>query len=403
MLEAQDNKKGAELQRAKLIEFFATLDLKSEIQPTTKKAGLPESLSKRFGSEENFWNYARHLQFLGEGTHNDSELVAKVSSLLENDPLYFLVLMHLHRQIRFTNLELVNALFDRGRLDDVNYYNGLMTQDPAFASVVNRISKSRGLSSYFGAIPNFNQSELQSVTEPEISDTTKLAVFKKAVTAYLGSEEKCWHLWESRIRRDPLARRNIAKFVIENEDLKELVQEKAVVSALTRSLRIVNVELVKRERGEYGSKRVREILEEAGFKQISLKGLKDISEVEKNLPSSGYVYLREVPWKEQDKVFDFLLVHQGRIGFVVETNYFTTSMSKIREVVKHFRELKIACRGKYRLIYITDGMGWFNLMKTVRDMIRFEREELKAEPSRVPYLMNLELFRRGIPQVKGEM
>jgi hypothetical protein len=404
LLGSQDSKKADELQRAKLVEFFATLDLKSEIQPTTKKDGLPESLSNWFGSEENFWNHARCLQSLGNGVLRDSELVAKVRSLLEKDPLYFLILMHLHRQIRFTNLELVNVLFDSNRLDDANYYNDLMTRDKLFAGVVCRISKSKGLSRYLGAIPSFDQSKLQPTSEAGDSDTIRLAVFKKAVTSYLGSEERCWSLWESRIKCDPLVRKNIAKFVVENEDLKELVQEKAVVSALTRSLRIVNVELVKRERGEYGSKRVREILKGAGFRQLRLKRRTDISEVEKSLPSqSGYAYLREVPWKEQGKVFDFLLVHGGRIGFVVETNYFTTSMSKIREVVKHFRELKVACRRKYRLIYITDGMGWFNLMKTVKEMVEFEQKESSAEPSRIPYLMNLELFRREISEIKCEM
>lgn len=75
----------------------------------------------------------------------------------------------------------------------------------------------------------------------------------------------------------------------------------------------------------------------------------------------------------------------------------------VREVVKHFVELKKACSGKYRLIYITDGMGWLKLAKSVKSMIEFEMEEQKIEPSPVMFLMNLEMFRQNIELIKSEM
>ncbi|MEM3705705.1 MAG: DpnII family type II restriction endonuclease, partial [Candidatus Bathyarchaeia archaeon] len=92
-----------------------------------------------------------------------------------------------------------------------------------------------------------------------------------------------------------------------------------------------------------------------------------------------------------------------KVKFVIETNYFTTSMSKIREVVRHFMELKKSCMGKYKLIYITDGMGWFGLAKDVKRMLEFEIEEQKKEPSQVRFLMNLEIFRQNIDLIKNEM
>jgi len=398
-LEARSRRAGVDPIRSRLTEFFATIDLQSEIQPRTKRAGLPPFLLKKFQSEENFWKYANRLQALRDSASNSSRFIDSVASLLSEDPLYFLVLMHLHRQIRFTNLELVNALFERDKLNDVGYYRWLLEHDTTFAEVVANVSKSKTWHDYLGVV---GQSSLEG--EAKDAEEASLASYKKAVTNYLGSEEKCWRLWESRIRRDSNVRTNTARFVVENEDLQDLVQEKTVLTALGRSLRIVNVELVKRERGEFGSRRVKEILEDAGFRHLEVKGIKDISEVSRLLPTSpDYLYLQEIPWKEQDKKFDFVLARRGRIGFVVETNYFTTSMSKIREVVKHFRELKTACRGRYRLIYITDGMGWFNLMKTVKEMVEFEQEEKRREPSAVPYLMNLELFRRAIPSVRNEM
>jgi hypothetical protein len=391
------------IKRARLIEFFSTLDLKCEIQSATKSTGLSPFLVEKFGSSENFWAYAKQLQGLVKTNLTDKELISQVAAMLTSDALYFLVLMHLHRQIRFTNVELVNALFDADKFNDIQYYRRLVREDQDFEATVKKVSKSKGWISYVGAFSFSDQSTLTSEDRREVNEEIALACFKKAVTKYLGSEKKCWSLWEARIHRDQHAPMRVAKFAVENEDLKEVITEKAVVSALARSLRIVNVEVLKRNRGEYGSKRVREILESAGFK-LQDSEASDIQEIERKLPtSSEYLYLSEVPWKEQDKVFDFVLARRGKIGFVIESNYYTTSMSKIREVVKHFRELKIACRGKYRLIYITDGMGWFNLMKTVNAMLEFEEEEMKIEPTEIPYLMSLEQFRRDMPQIKATM
>jgi hypothetical protein len=400
-LEAHEERNGTSW-HSKLAEFYATIDLACEIQPTTKESGFSPFLLEMFQSEENFWNYAKRLQSL-EGSNSESKLATQLAGMVDSDPLYFLVLMHLHRQIRFTNLELVNILFDGERLDDLDYYHDLINRDPTFRDVATRVSKSKSWSNYLGATPSMIQTSLSVEPDAHDSNSVTLASFKKVVTSYLGSEEDCWNLWESRIRRDKKTSERIARFVILNEDFGELVREKAIVSALTRSLRTENVESEKLERGEYGSGRVKEILEVAGFKSLDLER-KDITELEHSLPaSSDYVYITEIPWKEQKKKFDFVLAHKGKIGFVVETNYYSTSMSKIREVVTHFEGLKIACRGKYRLIYITDGLGWFNLVKTVQSMLEFECEELRIEPSKTPYLMNLELFRRQVPLVKDAM
>ncbi|MBO3755026.1 MAG: hypothetical protein FGF53_09175, partial [Candidatus Brockarchaeota archaeon] len=155
--------------------------------------------------------------------------------------------------------------------------------------------------------------------------------------------------------------------------------------------------------------KVREILENSGFIFKPYDKISDIEDLEAFLKTQNtlqseprYVYTAEKLWRKEDKRFDFVLIANNRIQFVVETNYFTTSMSKIREVVRHFMELKKACRGKYRLIYITDGMGWFGLVKNVREMLDFEIKEHELDPSPIPFLMNLELFRRNIEKIKAE-
>jgi len=386
--------------RQRLAEFYSTLDLTCEMAETMVTEGVTPFLKQIFAGEDSFWRAVESLQNLKGEYKTEEDLVDKVAELIRQDPRVFLILTHLHRQLRFTNLELVHFLFDRNRIDTPEYYGRLLETDAVFQRQFARTTSSRKWNSYVGTI------------DPKKPDEVALlASFKKVVTNYMGSESACWPLWKARIENDLAVSRRIAEFVVKNEDLKRLIETDSIRNSLERSLRTVNVEIVKRERGEYGSRKVKEILEAAGFVFEPYSAAKDIEDLENFLKSqstlfhrpSEYIYTTEKLWEREEKRFDFVLIAKNRIQFVIETNYFTTSMSKIREVVRHFIELKKACRGKYRLVYITDGMGWFGLAKNVKGMLEFEAEEHSVEPSSIPFLVNLELFRRNIERIKTEM
>ncbi|MEM2969348.1 MAG: DpnII family type II restriction endonuclease [Candidatus Bathyarchaeia archaeon] len=383
----------------RLSQFFATLDLECEIAEEPVEEGLPPFLEQIFQGERNFWTAAENLQNLKGKYTSDEELINKVAQLLNKEPRHFLVLAHLHRQLRFTNVELTHFLFDRHRLNDLAYFYHLLNTDNTFKKQFEKVIKSTNWVKYVGSL---------DAEKPE--KDALLASFKKTLTSYFGSEKSCWSLWQARIENDPTVSYRIAEFLIKKEDLKKLIETNSVINALKRSLRTVNVEILKRERGEYGARRVKEILESNGFVYEPYSQFKDIEDLENFLKTQSfltkpneYVYTTEKLWRREDKRFDFVLIFKDKVKFVIETNYFTTSMSKIREVVRHFMELKKACRGKYKLIYITDGMGWFGLAKDVKRMLEFEIEEQKKEPSQVQFLMNLEIFRQNTDLIKNEM
>lgn len=381
----------------RIARFYATLNLKCEIPEGQVEEGITDYLEKVFQGEESFWSSAGKFQSLKGKYTSESELIDSVATLLREDARSFLVLAHLHRQLRFTNLELIHFFFDRERLNDIGYYSQLLKADDAFKSQFEKIASSTSWSSYVGKVETTNGEAL-------------LSSLKKAVTGYLGSEKRCWPLWKARIENDPSVSLRIAEFAVRNEDFRKVIETDTLRSSLERSLRTVNVEHVKRERGAYGGRRVKESLESYGFVFDPYSQFKDIEDLGESLKTqstlsnpSEYIYTTEKLWEREDKRFDFVLIFKESIQFVIETNYFTTSMSKIREVVRHFMELKKACRGKYRLIYITDGIGWFNLAKDVRRMIEFETEEQKTEPSPSPFLMTLEMFNRNMNAIKSSM
>ncbi|MEM3465908.1 MAG: DpnII family type II restriction endonuclease [Thermoproteota archaeon] len=382
----------------RLAEFYSTLDLACEIPVTMAAGGVTLFLKRVFSGEDAFWRAVESIQNLKGRYTTDEELIDRVAELVKRDPRIFLILAHLHRQLRFTNLELIHFFFDRNEIHKIEYYERLLETDPVFRKQFENTYGSKKWNSYI------------STGDLGSDEAARLATFKKVVAGYTGSEKECWPLWRARIENDATVSRRIAEFVVRNEDLKKLIESDTVRSSLERSLRTVNVELIKRERGEYASRKVREILENSGFVFKPYDRISDVEDLEAFLKTQNtlrseprYVYTMEKLWRKEDKRFDFVLIANNRIQFVVETNYFTTSMSKIREVVRHFMELKKACRGKYRLIYITDGMGWFGLVKNIREMLQFEIREHEVEPSSIPFLMNLELFRRKMEKIKAEM
>lgn len=390
-MRAADTTKSASLRvRQRLTEFFATLDLGAELAETMRsdQESLPPLLQEVFGSQEGLAKAAGEFSSLKGRFKDKPELVRLVEALLATDPAKFLMLTHLHRQLRFTNVELIHFLFDSSQLDNISYYEEIMRTDTQFGIVYRKLVGS---------------TRWQGYISPAEAEVARLATLKKAVSAYLGPEDNCWNLWRSRIKTDHSVRTRIAAFVAHNEDLALLIEQGTVETALQRSLRTVNVEMVKKERGRYAQRRVREILSRNGFVEHNY-GTQDLEELERSLQSvpeeklPRLAYTAEVKWASAAKKFDFALIGRRRIGFVLEVNYFSTSMSKIREVLVHFKELKITCSDRYRLIYVTDGVGWLELAKDLRGMLEFEAQQVREDET--PFLMNLRTFEQNLQRIK---
>jgi hypothetical protein len=368
----------------RLTEFFATLDVAGD-EPIGKPAGaLPETLRPAFPDAKEFYDLLGQVQAVGSRAHDVPSQKHILALILENDPRLFLVLSHLHRQIRFTNVEIARTLFDPKRLDDPDYYTGALTRDPEFRRAYSKARKWREL-------------ELSGVN----SRTGTLAAGKKAISGYMGSEERCWELWLSRIRSDPETRERVIDYLFDHEDLGELIQEGAIEQALRRSLRTTNVEKVKSLRGTFGAGKIRRILQEGGFTSTDHEGeqsdISDLPQLAKRNALVGPLFASEVNW-EKEKRFDFALFNQREVRFVVETTYYSTSMSKIGEVIKHFEDLRAKCADSFHLFFLTDGIGWFGKVKDIRRMLGFGAEAADGT-GQFPYLLTYHQFTDLLPEI----
>jgi len=97
------------------------------------------------------------------------------------------------------------------------------------------------------------------------------------------------------------------------------------------------------------------------------------------------------------KRFDFVLVYNGLPRVVIETNFYTTSGSKIGINEKEYVELRriVEQRENLRFIWITDGSYW--LTTTGR------RSFFKLAPEFGEDLMNIGLFAVSLDEIKARM
>lgn len=379
----------------RVIEFLGTLDIAGDAPNRAFSADQDRTAPTGFERPDDVFVLARQIQELKRTQTTDDSLVSEVFALTRQNPQIFLLLMHLDRQIRFTNVELVRLLFDPDRLNDVGYYAWLSETDPIFREVLERV---RG------------RTDWSRPTESGPAQTFDLAAGKRAVHNYLGSGEKEWIAWRSRIEHDPSVAQRVAEFAVRVEDLSELIREDAVASALKRSLRTQNVEQVKAKRGKFGAARVQELLDQSGFVRLSEGDkhtqLSDVVSLAKRRLDDGPYYVPEVKGgmgTGDRKRFDFALANKGRVGFVVETTYYSTSMSKVGEVVKDFGQLRRSLPDNLHLFFITDGIGWFGRVKDVSAMLKVNDPEDREPAVRLPFLLNLNQFSRVLPRIKLEL
>lgn len=370
----------------KVLEFLSTLDISGDPPRRAEFEGIPAALETEFGDEHALLKRATELQSELASTPDDSELLSKLTTRVVAEPRDFLLIMYTIRQIRLTNLELVRILFDPDRLNEARYYGQLCEEDDGFRAVFDRLASKSGLS----------RSDLGT------DDLVALAIGKQAVHSYLASGEKAWTKWEARIRSDHNVAKRFAEFAVRIEGFGQLARDGAVVQTLRRSIRTANVETVKALRGKFGANRVKEMLLRSGFIDTDRPGhhnaLGDLEGPSLRRVDDGPFLASEVSG-ESRKRFDFALFGSKGLRYLIETTYYTTSMSKVGEVVKDFTSLRNAVGSTAHLFFITDGIGWFGRTKDVEEMLMLNPSGPTSNVE-LPFLLNLAQFERQIPRIK---
>ena len=112
---------------------------------------------------------------------------------------------------------------------------------------------------------------------------------------------------------------------------------------------------------------------------------------------NGFEYLKEataekikqqwdfdVPVDKSSRRYDFV-VRNGAELFIFETNFYGGGGSKLKSTAGEYRNLFDVLNGKYKFIWITDGLGWKTTKRPLRET--FNHNE---------YVFTLDMIEKGI-------
>lgn len=368
------------------LDFYSGLDT-GGIPPSTSADALPTDGTESAVAPAQLLSLASELESNLRGKEGEP-LREAVRSSLRTTPEYFLVFAHLYRQKKFTAAELAHFFFEDERTNEVAYFRQLELLDGGFRKLVARAKRTNWLR--------------EQVIEK--NPRADLAVYKKAITGYLGSERASWPAWRSRIMNDPGTVARVAAYLVDREHLAEAVSSGAFVELVKHTMRASSSEETKLDIGDWNASRVEGELKAAGFGKppcghIKHGELRELADCSRRI-QAGTWFEREVRSDEFDRQFDFALTDKGGVRYVIETNYYTSAGSKIDKTVKDFKTLEPRVRGSHPLIYITDGVGWLGLVALIRVLIEVNRTR---EAIGVPFYFNLRQFRSYLPQLKRKL
>ncbi|MBU4375595.1 type II restriction endonuclease [Patescibacteria group bacterium] len=114
-------------------------------------------------------------------------------------------------------------------------------------------------------------------------------------------------------------------------------------------------------------------------KESNCKYLKEAN-AEKIKKELGY----NVPVDKSSRRYDFV-VDNGKELFIFETNFYGGGGSKLKSTAGEYRNLYGLLKGKYKFIWITDGLGWESTSKPLRETFNHN-----------DYVFNLAMLEKGI-------
>lgn len=92
----------------------------------------------------------------------------------------------------------------------------------------------------------------------------------------------------------------------------------------------------------------------------------------------------DVPVDKSSRRYDFV-IDNGKELIIVETNFYSRGGSKLKSTAGEYRDLFNILNGKYKFVWITDGLGWKSTVKPLRETFNHN-----------DYLFNLSMLEKGV-------
>jgi ribosomal protein L20A (L18A) len=325
-----------------------------------------------FASKISFYEFLQSEfkppHFRVEAYEEEIELLSKrinieyLTKVFEGNPKAIDVCEELLQLQRFTNTQYINFCFD------VNTLNN------AEESLVLRYIN-ENVFKFENGQPNteFNEIYEKLSSLLNVEGREKLFYTKRAMVRYAEKVVRNREMLYEHLKNSIGARLRVSRYLIENLSADELLSALNIKAFLRQKRRLVDTKML---HGKFGSIKISKIFDKAGIKDVGSKiRAKILSHVEALADDfRGWTYLREKAVegvkKRKDntlKKFDFVLLHNGLPIILMETNFYSTTGTKIGinqgEYVDLNEDVKLfnAQHGtKLRFIWVTDGNYWLS-------------------------------------------
>ena len=265
---------------------------------------------------------------------------------------YFVNWEKVFKNTKQIELALNNLNYLIGKDDFDKEFNFLIKENPGIAKVIPALAvRDGGNKKKFKILVDFSNKKLVyddydfTVSEPSDKDIEKYLIFVKETGL---------------------------KDLITSRKIKNLVDYMIGVEAGLDSNG-------RKNRGGHAMENIVEYFIKDACKQNDCKYLKEAN-AEKVRKEWGY----DVPVDKSSRRYDFV-VDSGKELFIFETNFYGGTGSKLKSTAGEYRNLFDVLEGKYKFIWITDGLGWKKTVKPLRET--FDHND---------YLVNLTMLEKGI-------
>jgi DNA-directed RNA polymerase subunit F len=325
-----------------------------------------------FASKISFYEFLQSEfkppHFKVEAYKEEIELLSKrvnieyLTKVLKDNPKAIDICEELLQLQRFTNTQYINFCFDVNTLNNAEemlvlryinenvfkFENGQFNAE--FSRIYEKLSGSLTL-----------------------EGEEKLFYTKRAIVRYAEKVVRSRKTLYEHLKNSIGARLRVSRYLIENLDADELLSAVNLEAFLRQKRRLVDTRML---HGKFGSLKISKIFEKAGIKEadstVRATSLSPTEALTGNF--RGWTYVQEkaiagVKKRKDNKLkkFDFVLLHDGLPSVLIETNFYSTSGTKIGinqgEYVDLHEDVKlfnVQHGTKLQFMWVTDGNYWLS-------------------------------------------
>jgi len=339
-------------------------------------------------------NYKKEIDILKSNINIDY-----ITKSLESNPKIIDIFEELLQLKRFTNTQYINFCFD------VNVLNNA-EESLQLKYMLNSVFK------FENGQANDNFADIYCNLCVKNSPTREELIFftKRAMVKYIDKVIKKRNIFYHHISNSISCRLRISKYLIENMNADQLLSTVDLEKFLSEKRHPVDGKYL---HGNFGNIKISGILDDYGFKDITdrmpvrILSLKSILQEENSFKGLSYIRERAIEGinKRKDrkpKKFDYILLQNGKPKILIETNFYSTSGTKIGinqgeyvDLHEDIKEFNRSNNAALNFMWITDGNYWLSKDGENR-FTNLKKNYFKGDFE----LLNYNLFKHTLSKIK---